>query len=480
MIRLRSSLRPAFLAPALPLAMAALAACSTPGLAPPATADSLPAPAPLAPGLALATFDSVALHVARTHYDPDMGGLDWSGISARYRASIDESTDLRTLYQVITSLLDELETSHYTLLPGDWMGSAPANPGDPGAEGALETGVDVRLVEGAVRVTRVAPGSPGELAGLVRGDEILTLDELDVVAEVASLLDGGRAPVAQDRADELSRLGLVSGIRHRLQSPASSEPIRVMVAPGQELLLTPAPSATPRVGFGTLLPPMVVEVAASQVPLVPGPGCGGVLALTAWHPGMMAPMEAALRDLESCQGIVLDLRGNPGGILALMVPTAAQFLEEAGTLGSLRTRDTEMHFRATPRRVRSDASLAPAFPGPVAILVDELSMSTSEMFASGMQALGRARVFGVRTPGMALPARTLLLPTGDYLMFAFADYTDGAGRRIEARGVTPDIITPLTREALLLGRDDALAVALEWIRQASPDPGPTSPASPRK
>ncbi|TVR52898.1 MAG: hypothetical protein EA421_12605 [Gemmatimonadales bacterium] len=489
-------LRPGLRALCLTVTAAALTACSahTPVLDP--AADPAPvtaAASPLAPELALATFDSVARHVERTHYDPHMGGLDWAEITARHRATVDDSTDRLTLYRIITDLLAELETSHYTLLPGDWMGEATADAPDAEADTNLETGIDVRLVEGAVRVTRVAPGSPGALAGLESGDEIVALDGVDVAAEVAGLVDAGRAPAPRDRADELQRLGLVAGLRYRLQYPASSEPMEVTVAPGRDVQVTPAPSATPRMGFGTLLPPMAVEVRASRVALhvdpggepgssasplaEPDPGCAGVLALSAWHPGMMGPMESALQELESCRGIVLDLRGNPGGILALMVPTAAQFIQEPGSLGSLRTRDSEMHFRATPRMVRSDATRAPAFPGPVAILVDELSMSTSEMFASGMQALGRARIFGVRTPGMALPARTLPLPTGDYLMFAFADYTDGAGRRIEARGVTPDTVTPLTREALLLGQDDALAVALEWIRQTPPDhPDPLSPS----
>jgi len=80
-----------------------------------------------------------------------------------------------------------------------------------------------------------------------------------------------------------------------------------------------------------------------------------------------------------------------------------------------------------------------------------------------MQAIGRARVFGEHTPGLALPALLLRLPTGDILMHVMADFTDPTGRRVEGRGVVPDTVVPLTRRDLLAGRDAQLEAALAWI-----------------
>ena len=74
----------------------------------------------------------------------------------------------------------------------------------------------------------------------------------------------------------------------------------------------------------------------------------------------------------------------------------------------------------------------------MAILVDETSYSASEVFAGGMQAAGRARVFGARTPGGALPALMRKLPNGDVLEYAIADFVTVSGERIEGRGVVPD------------------------------------------
>ena len=105
------------------------------------------------------------------------------------------------------------------------------------------------------------------------------------------------------------------------------------------------------------------------------------------------------------------------------------------------------------------------YEGTVAILVDGESVSTSEIFAAGMQYLRRARVFGDTTSGQALPALTRRLPNGDVLMHVFSDYTLPDGTRLEVRGVIPDVVQPVTRADLLAGRDAALLAAVRWIRE---------------
>lgn len=143
---------------------------------------------------------------------------------------------------------------------------------------------------------------------------------------------------------------------------------------------------------------------------------------------------------------------------------AGHFLTEPVSLGEMRTRDSVLHFRVNPRRSNPAGERVQPFAGPVAILQDQLSMSTSEIFARGMQYLGRARVFGETTGGAALPSRLERLPSGDVLQFAFADFVDPEGTRLEGRGVIPDQPAPLTRADLLADRDAPLEAALSWIQ----------------
>jgi carboxyl-terminal processing protease len=103
----------------------------------------------------------------------------------------------------------------------------------------------------------------------------------------------------------------------------------------------------------------------------------------------------------------------------------------------------------------------------MAILVDQMSASTSEIFATGMQRIGRARVFGERSAGMALPAVMDRLPSGDVFVHAVADFTDPDGHRIEGAGVVPDEVIPLSAGELSEGRDSALEAAMRWIKATS-------------
>jgi carboxyl-terminal processing protease len=104
------------------------------------------------------------------------------------------------------------------------------------------------------------------------------------------------------------------------------------------------------------------------------------------------------------------------------------------------------------------------YDGPVAILVDGLSGSCSEIFAGGLQDLGRARVFGSRTVGGVLPSAIEQLPNGDGFQYAFANYVSRGGQVLEGRGVIPDEPVAPTREGLLQGRDEVLDAAVAWIR----------------
>ena len=126
-------------------------------------------------------------------------------------------------------------------------------------------------------------------------------------------------------------------------------------------------------------------------------------------------------------------------------------------LGSMTMQGNKLSFAISPR--------AETFDGPVAILVDGASASTSEILAAGLQDLGRARIFGTRTAGAALPSVFERLPNGDGFQYATADYTSAGGKVLEGAGVTPDEVVRLTRKALEDGHDPVLDRALQWIQE---------------
>lgn len=127
-----------------------------------------------------------------------------------------------------------------------------------------------------------------------------------------------------------------------------------------------------------------------------------------------------------------------------------------------------MRYVANPIRVTRAGQPMQPYEGRVAVLVDELSASTTEILAVALQRLERARVFGGPSAGQALPALLTRLPNGDRLMHVIGDFAGPGGTRIEGTGVVPDEPVPLSRQSLLAGRDDALEAALRWITSSSP------------
>ncbi len=142
---------------------------------------------------------------------------------------------------------------------------------------------------------------------------------------------------------------------------------------------------------------------------------------------------------------------------------AGHFMDEPALLGIQHSRGAELRYQANPRRVNGRGERVEPFAGPLAILVDGLSGSATEVFTGGLQAVGRARIFGQTTAGGVLPAMTYTLPNGDVLMHAVGDFVTAKGERLEGRGVIPDEAVTLTRADLLAGRDAALLAALRWI-----------------
>jgi carboxyl-terminal processing protease len=175
-------------------------------------------------------------------------------------------------------------------------------------------------------------------------------------------------------------------------------------------------------------------------------------------PRVLPAFEKSIRECAPCDGVIVDLRGNPGGIAGMTMGMAGFLVNQPGQqLGTMYTRGAALKFVINPR--------VPVFTGPVAVLLDGTSASTSEIFAGGLQDLGRARVFGTRSAAAALPSIFTTLPNGDGFQYAIANYVSQGGKTLEGAGVTPDEEVKLTREGLATGHDAVIEAALAWIKK---------------
>jgi carboxyl-terminal processing protease len=174
--------------------------------------------------------------------------------------------------------------------------------------------------------------------------------------------------------------------------------------------------------------------------------------------GLAATIAEAVKGCSDCKGFVIDVRGNPGGLGALAMGVAGWFTDRSGTqLGTTYLRGLPLKFVIFPR--------PEPFRGPLAVLVDGGSASTAEILAGGLKDIGRARIFGTRTAGAALPSVIERLPNGDGFQYAIANYISQGGKPLEGIGVTPDVEVRPTRRQLIDGKDPALDAAADWIQK---------------
>ncbi len=174
---------------------------------------------------------------------------------------------------------------------------------------------------------------------------------------------------------------------------------------------------------------------------------------------LMPAFENALKSFSQADGMIVDIRGNPGGIGIMAMGFAGWFIDKPGLqLGTMHMREAALKFVVNPPMLL-------LLHGKLAILVDGSSASTSEIFAGGMQDLKRARIFGTRTAGAALPSFIEKLPEWRRLSMRRGErYISEGGKALEGVGVTPDVVAGAdARELLLEGRDAALEAALHWI-----------------
>ena len=136
---------------------------------------------------------------------------------------------------------------------------------------------------------------------------------------------------------------------------------------------------------------------------------------------------------EGAQGLILDLRNNPGGLLSSAVGVSEQFLQSDTLVVSVKGRDGRKdEYRASPPREPQDS--------PMIVLVNQGSASASEIVAAAMQDWGKAVIVGKTTFGKGSVQTILPLSDGSGLRLTTAKYYTPRGESIHSVGVKPDIV----------------------------------------
>ncbi|MFY9558511.1 MAG: S41 family peptidase [Blastocatellia bacterium] len=391
------------------------------------------------------TFDIVWRTVKDKHFDPTLGGLNWDKIREQYEPRAAAAKSDADFYRVLQQMLGELHQSHFNIIPPE----AIVDDGSTQPKGGT-IGIDLRLVDGQAMITRVERESRGASAGLRPGFIIKKIDDVSVERIIEPFGKSKESEAIKTLRITRAVLGRINGAPEttvRIEYLDENDRAREASVARERL----KGEMSQRLGN---FPPQYTEFESKR--LVEGIG---YIRFNVFVIALMDRIRAAIRGMRDARGIIIDIRGNPGGLGGMSYGIAGVLENKETSLGTMQMRSGYQRFAVSPQ--------ANPYLGPVVILTDGGSASTSEIFAGGMQELGRAVVVGERTAGAALPSIFQKLPTGAIFQYAIGDFKTPKGALIEGRGVAPDVEVKLTRRALLDGRDPQLDAAIDQVKKQS-------------
>lgn len=347
----------------------------------------------------------------------------WDLIEGHYLGDLPQGQSLA--YGAIRGALQSLNDP-YTIFvePPDRAHEKEILQGTFGGVGATLS----RPEEGGPIVLEPIPGNPAAAAGILSGDELVAVDGRSISPEmtvqgVADMIRGEKGTL------------VVLTVIH----PTETEPVDVEVERGDILI----PSVTYR----------MLEAETESI---------GYIQLTRFSGESSNEVAAALQDLlgQGADKLVLDLRGNGGGLLDAAVDVADHFLSEGPVMKQQERGQGERVFNAT------DETLAPETP--LVVLIDGGTASAAEIVAGALQDRDRATLVGSSGSfGKGSVQLVFDLSDGSSIHVTSSRWQTPDGTQLDQQGLQPDVMVTITQEAIENGRDEVLLQAVQVLQGQS-------------
>jgi carboxyl-terminal processing protease len=334
----------------------------------------------------------------------------WTGLHDSFGDTLDDNALMEGALNGMVNSIGDPHTSYM-----DPESFALINEGMNGEYEGI--GATVRQDEntGGLELVSIFEGSPAEQAGLQPGDEIVQVDGEDVTM------------LSQDEI-----ISLVRG-------PADSTVLLGISRPGQPDILD-------------------VEVVRAHisVPSVESrvlDGNIGYIHLSQFEFASSQDMRTALEqmDANNLDGLILDVRGNPGGYLTTAIEVASAYIP-SGTIVIERTPDRETSHPALDNAIAPDV--------PMVVLVDQGSASASELISGALQDHHRATIVGMPTFGKGSVQTWRALSNGGGIRITISRWYTPDGHSVSDVGITPDVEVPYVPENISGDPDNQITAAV--------------------
>jgi C-terminal peptidase prc len=355
----------------------------------------------------------------------DYRGIDWNAMRAEYEPQI-QQVSLEEFYGLLRQMIVRLGDEHSRFMSPQEVAAEESRFNNVQRYGGI--GAEVRDTEEGGLIVKVAPGSPAEQSGLQPRDLI-------VLVEGTPFTD----------PDAFGPGGPISVIRGE---------------PGSSVTLTVRSGAIER--EVTVVRQIIGSNAFPEVTSqrLPSSNIGLLTVDTFYADALDTEIRSQVEALLAAgplDGLIIDVRSNGGGFVHLMRNTIALFVD-GGSIGSTVGRDI-----SDEQLIPSGQMIAGMAGVPIVVLAGPETVSAAEMFAAGMQVLGRAVIVGEPTAGNTENLYSYTFDDRSRLMLAEVAYQLPDGTLIEGRGVLPDVALSAEWWRYSVENDPQIRAAVERI-----------------
>lgn len=361
-------------------------------------------------------YDEVWKLVNARFYIMDKNGQDWNIWRHRYDKGLETDDDA---YVAIETMLASLDDRYTRFL----------NPEEFAEEGrsikATLFGIGIQIGTREDKLLIIAPieDTPAFLAGLKSNDEILEID--------------GKSAKGMSVKDAADLIRGEKGTKVHLLIKRGDQPNKMYDVMRDEIKLKAVSTK----------PPFETSVIPENI---------GYIKLSSFlSSNATTEMRTVMKDYETKEGYIVDLRSNPGGLLSNAINIADFFLDGGGIVSTV-DRDGYKEVRQATPSVLTDK--------PVVLLIDEGSASASEILSGALRDNNRALLVGKKSFGKGLVQEINQLPGGAGVNITTQRYLTPNDTDINKMGIQPDITVEATEDDIKNKKDPQLDIAVGSLK----------------
>ena len=348
--------------------------------------------------------------VKNEYYDPNFNRQYWIRWKNHYRGKIKTADDAKVAIETMLASLDDPYSRFLTK-------EEFAEQNISIASKISGIGVNIINDSGKIKIISVIENTPAQFADLKINDTILSIDGKKVsglsLAEVSNLVKG---PVNTFVNIDVLR---------------NQELIKKKIIRKEIAIKTVKSSVDKKIGYIQIL-----SFISNSTP---------------------NEFLEALENTDSTEGLIIDIRGNTGGLLPNAVFVTNLFIPKGKIVSIVGRNNYHYDIMAQDNNVNIEK--------PVIILVDGASASASEIFSGAMKDYHRAKLIGTKTYGKGMVQKIISMPNETGINLTIAKYLTPKGKDINKQGINPDVILPLKREDIIERKDTQLETAKNMMEQ---------------